>query len=419
MTASILKNITWLGVGNAVVKPIWFVFITAVCVQILGFGEYGVMTASLALVGIVGSLINFGTSQFSIREVARDRNRAAVFFSNFFPFRVATSAAGLGLVMLIGVGLGHRQGDLLALAFAGCYGITLNLTEYCRAFYRAFELLRYEAVSIILEKILVVSAGTALLLTEPRAAWVLGGMALGMTLTLLGNVGWLTHRLTAFRRDLIDRDFFRKALPQALPLGLASIFVMLYFRTDSVMLEAIQGEVVAGQYGLAFRILEALTLLPAIIVAAFLPRLSNLFSAQQNDAFRRLMRRGLGSLVALSLLITLGLTLTAPLVITLLDPDPAAEPAIRALQLLTWTFPFSSVNYLLSTALTATDDQKALAWMLGVAAVFNIALNGVLIPLYSLYGACVATLLTQAGLTGAMSLRYARQGTHTLPSVES
>ena len=46
--------------------------------------------------------------------------------------------------------------------------------------------------------------------------------------------------------------------------------------------------------------------------------------------------------------------------------------------------------------------------MLGAAAVFNIALNSALIPLYSLYGACVATLLTQAGITAAMSLRYAR-----------
>ena len=410
MAASILKNITWLGVGNAVVKPLWFIFITAVCVQILGVGEYGVMTASLALAGIVGSLINFGTSQFSIREVARDRDRAAVFFSNLFPFRAINSTLGLGLVLLIGLGLGHRGGDLLALTFAACYGFMLNLTEYCRAFYRAFELMRYEALSIMLEKVVVISAGTALLLVQPRAAWVLGGMALGMMLTLLGNVRWLTYRLTAFRRDLIDRAFFRRVLPQALPLGLASIFVMLYFRTDSVMLEAIQSASVAGQYGLAFRILEALILLPAIIVAVFLPRLSTLFGAEQQDAFRQLMRRGIGSLAAFSLVIALGLTLTAPFVITLMDPDPAAAPAIDALQLLIWTFPFASINYLLSTALTATDDQKALAWMLGIAAVFNIALNGALIPLYSLYGACVATLLTQAGLTAAMGLRYVRGG---------
>jgi len=406
MAPSLLKNITWLGLGNALVKPLWLVFITAICIRFLGLGEYGVMNAALALTGIAGSLLNFGSSQYSIREVARDRSRAAAFFSNFFPFRVVTGAIGLGLALLIGVGLGHREGDLLALAFAGCYTVAQSLTEYCRAFYRAFERLRYEAVSLILEKILVIGAGTALLLLQPRAAWVLAGMALGMFMTLLGNLHWLTRRLTTFRRTLIDRTFLRKLLPQALPLGLASIFVMLYFRTDSVMLEAIQGEVVAGQYGLAFRILESLILLPAIVVAALLPRLSSLFGQQENDTFHRLMGRALGTMTVLSTLVAIALTVAAPLVITLMDPDPTAAPAGYALQLLVWTFPFASVNYLLSTALTATDDQKALAWMLGIAALLNIALNSFLIPMYSLYGACVATLVTEAGITAVMFVRY-------------
>ena len=413
MAASILKNITWLGVGNAVVKPLWFIFITAVCVRVMGLAEFGVMTASLALAAIVGGLVSLGTFEFSIREVARDRSQSARFFSNLFPFRAATSLLGLGLVVLIGLALGYRGGDLLALALAACYGFLLNLTEYCRTFYRAFELMRYEAVSIIVEKVLVISAGTALLLVQPRAAWVLGGMALGMLLTLLGNMRWLTARLTSVRRDLIDGDFFRWALPQALPLGLASIFVLLYFHTDTVMLEAIHGKEVTGQYGLAFRVLEALILLPAIIVAVLLPRLSSLFSEAEAAGFRRLMQRGLGSMAAISLAVAVAVTVAAPLIIRLLEPDPAAAPAVGALRILIWTFPFSSANFLLSTALTATDDQKALAWILGAAAAFNIALNGVLIPVYSLYGACIATLFTQLGILGAMGWRYARGRTRS------
>ena len=45
-------------------------------------------------------------------------------------------------------------------------------------------------------------------------------------------------------------------------------------------------------------------------------------------------------------------------------------------------------------------------WMLGAAVVFNIALNLVLIPKYSLYGASYATLLTQVLVMCAMLIRY-------------
>ncbi len=409
MRPSILRNITWLGAGNVVVKPLWFVFITAVCVQILGIAEYGVVTAALALVGIVMSLTNVGSSQFSTREVARDRSKAGRFISNFLPFRVFTGLLGIVVVMATGFVLGQRGAELTALFFAALYGVAMNLTEYCRSLYRAFELLRYEAVSIIFEKLLVIAAGTTLLLIQPSASWLLAGMAAGMLVTLAGNWGWLFHRLARFDPGLFDFGFFRRTIPLALPLGLASIFVVLYLRTDSIMLKAMQGDIAAGRYGLAFRILESMVLLPSIVVAAFLPRLSSLFSERSNDAYRRLMRRGLLGLAGIGVVIALTLTLLAPYIIPLLDPDPASAPAIQILQLLIWTFPFSAVNYLLSTSMTATDDQKALAWMLGAAAVFNISLNALLIPSYSYFGAGFATLSTQIAISAAMLWRYFRR----------
>ena len=174
------------------------------------------------------------------------------------------------------------------------------------------------------------------------------------------------------------------------------------------MLKAIQNDMVTGQYGLAFRILEALILLPSIIVAAVLPRLSTLFHDQINPPFASLLKKSIGLLAPISCLIALVLTLMAPFVISILEPGPDAVPASRALQLLVWTFPFAGVNYLFSTALTAADDQVALAWILGVAALLNIGLNSLLIPFYSLYGACIATLITQLSITLAMILRYRR-----------
>ena len=408
MAPSILKNITWLGAGNMVVKPLWFVFITAVCVRTLGVEQYGVMTATLALSFIVGSVITLGTSQFSIREIARDHGLSQEFFSNLFTLRALMSLLALGVMLLLGLGLGYRGLDLMALVFAACYVFLLNLTEYCRAFFRAFEVLRYEAVSVILEKIAVIGLGTVFLVAAPRTEYVLGGMALGMALTLVGNVGWLTTKLTSFRSRLINTEFLRRALPQAIPLGLASIFAILYFRADSVMLEAIQGELVTGQYGLAFRIIESLILAPFVIVAVLLPRLSSLYSDGDLDAFARLMKQGVASLALISLGIALTLTFTAPLLIGLLDAEQLSGPTPRVLQILAWTFPFACINYLFTTSLTATHDQKALAWILGAAALLNLGLNGVLITMYSLYGACATALMTQIGITVALGLRIRR-----------
>lgn len=407
MAAGLIKNISWLGFGSAAVKPIWFVFITYVCYETIGTAQYGVMTASLSLMAILIGTSSLGTSQYTIREVARDRDRAPEFLTNLFPIRMLLGLTCLGGGLLYQYLMsGDEAGFSSAYLFAGIYVLTLNLTEYCRSFYRAHEIMRDEALSIVLEKLLVVGLGTVMLLRWPSAAGALAGLAAGTTLTLLLNLYWVNRRFASFSRSLFNRPFIKEGLKQALPLGMVSIFVLIYFRTDSVMLEAIQGEVPTGQYGVAFRVLEALLLFPGIIVAVLLPRLSTLFSDVIDPEFDRLLRKSVWILAGFGVLVATVLMFAAPWLVGILEEGSAAEPATKALKILVWTFPFASVNYIFSTALTASNDQNALAWMLGAAVVFNIVLNLVLIPSYSLYGASYATLATQVMVLAALTTRY-------------
>ena len=112
-------------------------------------------------------------------------------------------------------------------------------------------------------------------------------------------------------------------------------------------------------------------------------------------------------MIVFSVVVALLLTYGAPTVIHLFESGPSAKPAVLALQILVWTFPLASVGYIFSTALTAANDQVVLAWCLGIAVVFNLTLNAILIPIYSLIGACVATLATQMGVSVGMTVRYA------------
>ncbi len=414
MAKSLIKNITWLGFGSAAVRPIWFIFIVYVVYDTIGTSEYGLLTGALSLMAILAGIASLGTSQLTIREVARDNAQASQYLTNFLPLRLLLGVLCLALGLAISQWLtdqkalsdATRDQYMLAYAFAGCYALALNLTEFCRSFYRAHETLRDEAISIIIEKVLTVGLGTLVLLRWPSAAGALAGIATGMGVTFLLNLAWVGHKFATFSPRWFDRAFIRKGLKTALPLGLVSIFVLIYFRTDSVMLQAIQGEEATGQYGIAFRVLEALLLFPGIIVAVLLPRLSTLFAGEVSPEFNRLLNKSIWILAGFGFAVAITLSLAAPFIVGLLEEGPAALPATNALRILVWTFPFSSVNYLYSTALTAADDQRALAWILGGAVLFNISLNAALIPTQSLYGASFATLLTQLVVMLAMIIRY-------------
>ncbi|MDA0378546.1 MAG: flippase [Bacteroidetes bacterium] len=410
----ILKNMGWLAAPNALVKPLWFIFITYVCIRFMGLEQYGVLTAALALMSICDGSLNLGTSVYTVREVARQRDRSELFFSNLLVARMVLSlvavATGLGIRWMLGTGA------MDVVLFAGTYVFFRNLLEYCRALFQSHELFHVEAASTVLEKVLVVAGGSWALLLEPDAAAGLLGMSAGMALTFAGTLVWTTRRLTAVRFDLISWDFYRKALPHALPLGLSSLFVLLYYRTDSIMLETMEGALVTGQYGLAFRITEAMILLPYIATVVLLPRMSALFESDAK-AFSRLFRRGLWGTAGAAAMAAAVVWALAPWIIGLLDGSADAEPSVGLLRVLLLSFVLNSINQIGTTHLTATHQQNRLAIVLAAAAVANIVLNLLLIPDFSAAGAAWATVITQVLiLAGFLPALRRPSGTHASAS---
>ena len=387
LSSSIGKNITWLTVANFAVKPAWFVFITYVCIRQIGVSSYGTMTAALALMSIVDGILSLGTNQYTVRELAREKSDADRFFTNFVLLRLVTAT----VAVLVGIAVEILVGNsaILVMAFfAGTYVLSRSLTDYCRSFYRAAENFRSDALSTVLEKLLVIALGTLFVLAWPTAESL---------------VFWINKRFAAFNRVLLGAKFLRRTMPDAIPLGLASIFVLIYFRTDSFMVDAMVDSLAAGQYAIGFRVLEALIIIPSIVVTVILPRMSRLYHVRRKDF--SWFSVGSTSVVTITALIVAGTVyFSAPAIVQLIDSSSEAKPAVRILQTLIWSFPFAALNYVLSTIFVASDRQRSLAVILGCAALVNITLNFYLIPLQGASGAAVATIVTQLFVTIAFLL---------------
>lgn len=409
MSNGIIKNLTWLTVGNAVTKPVWLWFTIVLLAGSLGEASYGVLNAALALMLVAGGLTNLGAGNYIVREVARRKEHAGAFFSNFFLLQLASVIVVLAAAIGVGIQIGYRDTKLTALFFAGIYAMSAALTMLCRAFFRAFEQMRWVSVSQIAEKGLVVGFGTALLLWRPSPQAALAGMATGMILTLLGNVVFVARRVASFDVSALHFDFLRTHVTRALPLGLIGFFTAIYFRTDQVMVEAIAGEASNGQYSMAYRIIEATLILPLLLTEVLYPRLSSLYHSLDGQKFKSLLQRGLSGVIVFALVGAVALFLLAGPIVELIQLLASSTDYVGVpgpLRVLAWTLPFMGVNGLLCMVLTAQDDQRILAIGFGIAALVNVGMNLTLIPAVGSMGAAIATLVTEALVTLGLVARY-------------
>jgi O-antigen/teichoic acid export membrane protein len=189
-------------------------------------------------------------------------------------------------------------------------------------------------------------------------------------------------------------------LRRGAPFYGSAIAAFLYQRVDVLMLGAIAGVSVAGEYVAAYRILDGILLLPVAVVAAFLPSW-----AERRDAKGVAGRAA--SLVVL-LLVCIGVLAGAELLLArgfLVDLLYGGEYASSApiLAVLALSVPIFYADIALVWIAYVRGHEKRVAALGIVALVTNIAINVVLIRSFGGLGAAMTTVVTEA----TISLGYA------------
>jgi O-antigen/teichoic acid export membrane protein len=160
-----------------------------------------------------------------------------------------------------------------------------------------------------------------------------------------------------------------------------------------------RSEIDIGYYSAAYRLTEALRLLPGAVVITLYPLMAQA-STGDGKALTGLLTSGLKPLLAVMIPICTGISFFAKPLIELFY-TASYIPAGDALALLVWTELGVTLTIPLSYALIAIDRRGTVVQVTFVMLVVNIVLNIVMIPTWGYLGASLATVLTEGvGLIG-------------------
>ncbi|MFL5731625.1 MAG: polysaccharide biosynthesis C-terminal domain-containing protein, partial [Chloroflexia bacterium] len=194
------------------------------------------------------------------------------------------------------------------------------------------------------------------------------------------------------------------------PLMLNALLVGLFFRVDQFIIRADTTGLDVARYEAAYRFLNFVLLITPAVTLALFPRMAR-HAATDRPRLAYEYRFALKVLLLLSGPIVALTVWFAPLLITVVTgakADYLPESAV-ALQILIFFLPFSFVNGLTQYVLIALDRQRLITWAFAATVVFNIAANLVLVPALGIYGAALATVLSELVLLGPFLMWTARE----------
>ena len=215
----------------------------------------------------------------------------------------------------------------------------------------------------------------------PAFAWLFTA-----TLGLRCLAGWPAWRLLDGHSHRPHEDHWKEVLL----LGAYSLVTVLYFQVDSVMLYAMAGERVTGDYGNAYHFLEGSLFISAAVGSVLYPRLVTAPEREGGQLFDRFFKL----LLVIAFCGTTAIWFIGPW-LGFLFAGPDFAGAVEPLHLLALGLPFMFGNGFLSRWLFSRKMERFALFSASVLALFNIIGNYLLIPHYGAKGAALMTLATE------------------------
>jgi O-antigen/teichoic acid export membrane protein len=368
---------------------------TVIIARSFGAADFGFFASLIAIWALLAPLISFGSGQLILRAQAQGAPALAVWLLGRGLLVVAAALVMVtAFVLVLGPLAYDRHWVVFLLASVALASLVLQ--DPAKAVFQARD--HYAGL-----------AGWQLLL--PTARLVAGGVALLGGLSFLGfmatyavaeciviavSLGCLSH----YRRHVRQQPGAQTPVPtmpqilrQGMPFGLSGMLYTVYYQVDVVMLGLMLGLEQAGIYKAAFVFIAAAYLLPSTFFQRFL--LSRIFRWWET-------RRDLVPVVQASLLgcVTYG-GLMAAVFALLAEPLIAItygtwfeEAAIYlrwlGLAVLLHTMAIGVGAYLVTAPGIARKVRIQV-----VTAILNVLGNLLLIPLYGVLGAVIATIGTE------------------------
>jgi O-antigen/teichoic acid export membrane protein len=378
-----------------------FFLVTLVAARRLSQDAFGLFSLGTTVGWIAAVATDFGIQLNLARAVAQRPADAARLLRAWLKVRVWTAALALASVAA-GLALTSPSPAFsrAILLFTLVYVVN-GLIEFLHYFYRGIARSDVESTLTLWQRL-------AMLMLALAALWWRADVAvLGVAMVIPAVATfWYSARLArqlatvADSSNLSNRTSPRDSLSSVIPIGAGIVLSALYFRIDVFLVQAWQGTTAVALYNAVFRLVEALRLFPAAVLAVALPVL---FQATSRHVLIKLST----ILTAAAIVLSVALWSGAGVAIPMLYGNRYAD-AVPAFRILLIAFPLMSLNYALTHQLIGWHGHRAYAVMCAAALAFNVALNIKLIPTLGIVGAAWSTVATELVITSGCVIAIAR-----------
>ena len=385
--------------GAQAVAQIAGLFTTALLARALQPEAFGIVGFGAALLSYFGLFVVFGTDKLVMREIARDPESASHRLSRLVGLRIVLLglAAAAYLLVIELIDQPALVKNVMRVQVLGLVASAISLDFVYQGLQRMRIIGLRQAISSALVLVL-----TAALVDTPGDILFAAAIPHAVLIVTGAWLAWRARADVGGFAIAVDLPAWGALMRRAAPMAITAVMATVYLNIDIVMLGFLDSQRAVGLYAGAGRLYAIVCVVGGLLVAAFLPTLATLYG--RSEAMRAQYRTFALTMLFVGLPAAAIVAGFAPAAIRLLLGVAFADAA-TVLVILMAAAALNYANQVGTATLLSWNRERAQMYVQVAGAVLNVGLNVVLIPVYGLIGAAVATVASEAAVCIALNVR--------------
>lgn len=262
---------------SILVKAFWVLGIDRTVQNVVGETAYGSYFSLFSFSVLFTLLLDMGLSGFNNRAVSADPTRVRLYFGNVLLLRLLLTGAYFIVTLLVALALGYEQRQITWLLILMLNQVMASMILWLRSNISGMQYLFLDSLLSVADRLVMILICSLLLWGgfaggEFRIEWFIWAQTAAYFIVMC------TALVIVVRRGRVsglkpDAAVLRSIIVTGLPYALVVFSMTLYWRIDAVMIERLlpEGATETGNYAQAFRLFDALSMIPVMFGGLLLP----------------------------------------------------------------------------------------------------------------------------------------------------
>lgn len=388
---SFLENMSWIFIGNIAHAVLSFL-INIIVARCLTTNDNGVINYATSWISFYNAVAALGINSVINKFTTDDSTESNKYLNTAITFRIFSGIMGSVLVILTVFIVNPGEKSVLVVSAIQSLSILFAAGDTLVFWFRFKK--EANVVAILRLIAFFISAGiriVAIIVFSNIYAYTFGVVleTLFFSLLLIAQ-----YRKRYSKKVEVSTDKLKVILKSSYPFIFSAVLATIYAQTDKVMLKNMLGNDEVAYYSVAVTLAGLMSIVVSAIIEGFRPEIILQKTSGNTKIYERRLRQVYCITFWICVLYGCFVTIFAKPIIVILYGEKYL-PSQPALSLIVWYTSFSYFGTINNIFMVSEGQEKWVQATTLIGALTNVILNFILIPMWRIRGAAIASLATQ------------------------